>query len=40
VEFLGVGKGLQFQWKYAFFQTVNGPREGIVGLEGINRIEL
>ncbi len=40
VEFLGVGKGLQFQWKYAYFQTANGPREGIVGVDGIHQIEL
>jgi len=33
-----IGEGLQFEWKYMYYKTVNGPREGIVGLEGYKQI--
>ncbi|MBU0519886.1 hypothetical protein KKA00_11435 [bacterium] len=34
----GIGEGLQFEWDYTYFMTVNGPREGIIGLEGFKQI--
>jgi hypothetical protein len=40
LDFLGIGEGVQFEWDYEYFQTVNGPREGIVGLGGIKKIRL
>lgn len=38
VEYLGLGEGLQVDWKYEYFQTENGPRQGIVGVKGIRNL--
>ncbi|GEM_PF-2581936 len=34
-EYLAMEEGLQFEWKYEFFQTEYGPRQGIIGVEKV-----
>ncbi len=38
LEFLGIGEGVQFDWEFEYFRTENGPREGIIGLAGMQNL--
>jgi hypothetical protein len=38
LEYMGMTEGIRYDWSYAPFQTENGPRDGIIGLDGTMRM--